>query len=102
MLACITSQVPYVDRPKYRRKDELLPASSRVPSFSRPSSFRNPPCRTVSLNNPIVELKPLEVSCICFIWPQRDLLICMCEMMFDLYKHQIFGSIPLYSSWIRS
>lgn len=71
MHADIISQVAYIDRPKYRRKGEPQ-TSSRAPSFSRPSSFRNHLSRTVSLNNPIIELKPLEVSCICFVWPQWD------------------------------
>ncbi|KAF3444526.1 hypothetical protein FNV43_RR14218 [Rhamnella rubrinervis] len=48
-------------RPKYRRKGELSQTSSLAPSFSRPSSFRNPLSRTVSLNNTIMELKPLEL-----------------------------------------
>uniref|UniRef100_A0A5B6Z3C0 Transmembrane protein n=1 Tax=Davidia involucrata TaxID=16924 RepID=A0A5B6Z3C0_DAVIN len=47
-------------RLQYRKKDALSRTSSRTSSFSRPDSFRNPP-RTVSLRNPMIELKPLEL-----------------------------------------
>ncbi|PON95235.1 Transmembrane protein [Trema orientale] len=48
-------------RPSYRKKDQSSQTSSRGTSFSRPSSFRNPPSRTASFNNPMVDLKPLEL-----------------------------------------
>lgn len=68
-VANLISQFYDIDRPDYRKKGELSRSSSRTPSFSRPSSFRNPPSRTVSINNPIRELKPLEVPCIYLVWP---------------------------------
>lgn len=45
----------------YRKKAEMLPTTSRAPSFSKHRSLRNAPSRTVSLNNPMIELKPLEL-----------------------------------------
>ncbi|KAA8530155.1 hypothetical protein F0562_004864 [Nyssa sinensis] len=48
-------------RPRYRKKAALSETSSRATSFSRPDSFRNPPSRTVSLKNPMIELKPFEL-----------------------------------------
>lgn len=48
-------------RPHYRRKDASSQTTSRAPSFSRPSSFKNTPSRTGSIKNPMVELKPLEL-----------------------------------------
>ncbi|KAL0450735.1 UNVERIFIED_CONTAM: putative membrane protein [Sesamum latifolium] len=36
--------------------------TSRSTSFSRPSSFKNPPTRMNSLNAPMLELKPLELA----------------------------------------
>lgn len=53
----------YIDRLTYRKKAEMLPTTSRAPSFSKHRSLRNAPSRTVSLNNPMIELKPLEVLC---------------------------------------
>ncbi|KAH9792253.1 transmembrane protein [Citrus sinensis] len=43
-------------RPQYRKKADL----SRTSTFSRPSSFKDPPSRTSSLRKPI-DLKPLEL-----------------------------------------
>lgn len=51
-----------IDRPNYRKKSELSRTSSHSASISRPGSFRNPFTHTVSLNNPMIELKPLEVN----------------------------------------
>ncbi|KAL5581273.1 hypothetical protein UlMin_013715 [Ulmus minor] len=48
-------------RPKYRKKAELSRTSSLKDSISGPSSLRRPPSRTSSINNPMVELKPLEL-----------------------------------------
>lgn len=45
----------------YRKKAEMLPTTSRTPSFSKHRSLRNAPSRTVSINNPMIELKPLEL-----------------------------------------
>lgn len=72
MLADIISQFYDIDRPNYRKKGVLSRTTSRASSFSRPSSFRNPPSRTVSINNPLREFKPLEVPCIYLVWPFRD------------------------------
>lgn len=43
-------------RPQYQKKADL----SRTSTFSRPSSFKDPPSRTSSLRKPI-DLKPLEL-----------------------------------------
>lgn len=48
-------------RPHYRKKDALSRTSSHSASFSRRSSFRNPPSHTGSIKNPMIELKPLEL-----------------------------------------
>ncbi|KAL2240590.1 uncharacterized membrane protein At3g27390 isoform X1 [Sesamum indicum] len=48
-------------RPRYRKKAPSR-TTSRSISFSRPSSFKNPPARTSSLNAPMLELKPLELA----------------------------------------
>ncbi|GLT43419.1 hypothetical protein SLA2020_173690 [Shorea laevis] len=44
-------------RPQYRSSQ--LPTSQT--NFSRPSSLKNPPTRTTSFSNPMVDLKPLEL-----------------------------------------
>ncbi|KAJ4826270.1 hypothetical protein Tsubulata_018666 [Turnera subulata] len=46
-------------RPKYRKEGPLSKTTSRT--FSESSSIRNPPSRTLSFNNPMVDLKPLEL-----------------------------------------
>lgn len=48
-------------RPVYRKEDVALESASGATSFSRPDSFKNPPSRTMSIKNPMVELKPLEL-----------------------------------------
>ncbi|KAF3950443.1 hypothetical protein CMV_023807 [Castanea mollissima] len=48
-------------RPKYRNKEAESQPTSRTPSISRPSSFRNPPSRTTSIKNPMAELKAFEL-----------------------------------------
>ncbi|KAL9256335.1 putative membrane protein [Drosera capensis] len=45
--------------PKYRKATSHTPSSSS--SFSRRDSMHNPPSRTGSLKNPMLELKPLEL-----------------------------------------
>uniref|UniRef100_A0A2N9F6N3 Uncharacterized protein n=1 Tax=Fagus sylvatica TaxID=28930 RepID=A0A2N9F6N3_FAGSY len=48
-------------RPHYRKNEAPSQNTSRAPSISRPSSFRNPPSRSMSLKNPMVELKSIEL-----------------------------------------
>ncbi|KAJ4973348.1 hypothetical protein NE237_006522 [Protea cynaroides] len=48
-------------RLQYRKKEPPLRTSSCATSFSRPDSFRNPPSRTSSLRNSIIELNPFEL-----------------------------------------
>lgn len=64
------------DRPNYRKKNQSSQTGSGTPSVSRPSSFRNPPSRTASFNNPMIDLKPLEVSHTHFAWSQFDASKC--------------------------
>ncbi|KAJ0841218.1 putative uncharacterized membrane protein [Helianthus annuus] len=45
-------------RPRYR-KNAGLQSGSTTPSVSRPVSFKNPPSRSSSFTNPMIELKPL-------------------------------------------
>ncbi|KAJ4729360.1 Steroid nuclear receptor, ligand-binding [Melia azedarach] len=47
-------------RPKYRNNSGLSRTSSRAASFSKPSSFKDPPSRSGSIKATI-ELKPLEL-----------------------------------------
>ncbi|KAI3452507.1 hypothetical protein Pfo_009171 [Paulownia fortunei] len=48
-------------RPRCREKSPSR-TTSHFTSFSRPSSFKNPPSHTNSLNAPMLDLKPLELA----------------------------------------
>lgn len=68
-----------VKRPNYRKKDQL-PCSG---TSSKPDSVRNPPSRTSSFSNPMVDLKPLEVAIYLFAFMFNFpkvvyFLICVC------------------------
>ncbi|KAI3463064.1 hypothetical protein Pfo_019727 [Paulownia fortunei] len=48
-------------RPRFKKKT-LSRTTSHSTSFSRPSSFKNPPSHTSSMNASMLELKPLELA----------------------------------------
>lgn len=48
-------------RPQYRHRAAMSRNSSLAKSLQRPDSFPNPPSRTASVKNPMIDLKPLEL-----------------------------------------